>query len=477
MGAVMRYGCAGSLAALLLAGCATPPTATDLAGPAALAERGGGSFVSASADAFVGSAPRDDWWRLYESPALDVLIAEALAYNNELAEASANVAAARARLGEARAALWPSTTTAGGLTYGRESAAAQGLPATLPDNELYDAGLDVAYELDLFGRVRSGVAAARADADAAAARRDAAQIAVAAETARAYADFCSANAQIAVAERTIELQRETSDLTVRMEEAGRGTSLDVARAEAALQATRATLPQLRAARNSAAYRLGVLTGRPPAEGIALAGECTAAPRLDALLPVGDGAGLLARRPDVREAARSLDAALARVGVASADLYPRVTLGGSLGVSALSFDDLGSGESFRFGLGPLISWSFPNMAVARARIAGAEAETDAALARFQQTMLTALREAETALTVYANELDRVAALRGARDAAAEAARVSRLRFDSGAENFLTVLDAERTLAEAEAQLAQSEALLSSSQIDVFRALGGGWGVDR
>jgi NodT family efflux transporter outer membrane factor (OMF) lipoprotein len=464
-----------SLAAMLMAGCAMTPDA-DLTGADAIVDRAGGPFASASSEVFTAEGLRDDWWRLYDSPDLDRLIADAFAHNNDIAAASANLRAARARLGEARSALWPSTALGGSANYGRQSAAAQDVPGPLPDTESYDAGLDVAYELDLFGRVGSAVDAARADADVAEAARDSVRIAVAAETARAYADICSANRQIAVAEQTIDLQTQTFELTVGMEDAGRGTSLDVARAQAALEASRATLPQLRAARDSASYRLGVLTGRPPAEGPALAGGCATAPRLEALLPVGDGAALLGRRPDVREAERRLDAELARVGVSAADLYPRIALGGSIGTSALSFDDLGSDQSFRFGLGPLISWSFPNMAAAQARVEAAQATADAALAQFQQAMLIALQEAETALTNYANELDRTAALRRARDAAAEAARVSRLRFDNGAENFLAVLDAERTLATADAQLAQSEALLSTFQIDVFRALGGGWQPD-
>src|SRR5690606_26875674 len=166
----------------------------------------------------------------------------------------------------------------------------------------------------------------------------------------------------------------------------RGTALDVTRAEAAVQNTLATVPQLRTARASAAFRLGVLTGRPPAEGLALAGDCGNAPRLETLIPVGDGAGLLARRPDVRESARLLDAALARVDLAAADLYPRITLGGSLGASAMSLGDLGSEESLRFGLGSLISWSFPNVTAVRARLAATEAESEAAIAQFQQTIL-------------------------------------------------------------------------------------------
>ena len=161
-----------------------------------------------------------------------------------------------------------------------------------------------------------------------------------------------------------------------------------------------------------------------------------------------------------------------MNVATADLYPRISLGGSLGSTALDAGDLGDDASFRFSVGPLISWSFPNVFAARARIEQASAGSEAALATFDQTVLLALQETETALADYANELDRRAALEAARDEAARAARLSRLRFDAGADSFLAVLDAERTLAAADAQLAASDALVTTYQIALFKALAGG-----
>ena len=159
----------------------------------------------------------------------------------------------------------------------------------------------------------------------------------------------------------------------------------------------------------------------------------------------------------------------------ASLYPTIQLGGSLGATALDAGDLGDDAAFRFNVGPLISWSFPNIAATRARIAQAEAGTDIALANFDQTVLVALQETETALSAYANELDRRAALTTARDRAADAERLSRLRFDAGADSFLTLLDAQRTLAQADAALAESEAQVSNNQITLFKALAGGWGI--
>lgn len=455
-------------AAALLAACASAPTPV-----AEFPAAAGGDFVGLAQGPYTPGAPAADWWRLYDDPTLDALVAQALAENNELAAAAANLAQVRAALGEARAGRWPSTTVSAAGTYGEEPV---GMGGTGEAGEIYSAGLDVAYEVDLFGRVRSAIAAARADAQAAEAALEVVRISVAAETARAYADACSANAQITVAEQTIGLQQRTVELTQTLLSGGRGTGLDVARAQAALQGSRAALPPLRAARDGALFRLATLTGRTPAEASAAARACARPPQLNQPIPVGDGAGLLARRPDVRQAERQLAAAAARVGVATASLYPSITLGGSIGSTATDLGDLGGGDAFRFSVGPLISWSFPNIAVARARVAGAEAGAEAALARFDQAVLTALQETETALSAYANELDRRAALVAARDQAAEAARLARLRFDAGADSFLSVLDAERTLAQAEAALAQSEAQVASYQITVFKALAGGWSAD-
>jgi len=468
----IRILTATAFAALALASCAVGPGAPD----ATLPPSASGAFVGASTPAVTAEAARDDWWRLYDDPILDGLIRQALTENNDLEAAAANLRRVRGALGEARTGLLPSTVVGASGQYGRASAATVpggngGQP--LDEGETYDVGLDVAYEVDLFGRVGSSIRAAGADAEAAAAALEVVQVSVAAETARAYADACSANASIAVAERNIALQTDTADLTERLLAAGQGNGLDVARARSTLQTTRAILSPLRAQRDGALFRLATLTGRTPAEASEAARACARPPQLTRPIPIGDGAQLLARRPDVRRAERNLAAAAARVNVATADLYPRIVLGGSVGSTALDAGDLGNDSSFRFGIGPLISWSFPNVFAARARIEQASAGSDIALANFDQTVLTALEETETALTNYANELDRRNALREARDQAAQAVRLSRLRFDAGADSFLSVLDAERTLVGTEAQLANSEALVTTYQIALFKALAGGW----
>jgi outer membrane protein TolC len=190
------------------------------------------------------------------------------------------------------------------------------------------------------------------------------------------------------------------------------------------------------------------------------------------IPVGDGAGLLARRPDIRAAERRLAAATARIGVATADLYPRITLGGSIGSTATSFADIFSGGPLRWLLGPLLSWNV-NQAPARARIAGAEADMQAALATFDGTILRALEETETALSNYGRLLERRSALQSARDQALRAAEITRAQQREGTINSLELLDAERTFADSEAELARADAIIANAQVELFRTLGGGW----
>lgn len=452
--------------ALLLTACALGPRHTPPAVPPAAQA----SFIT-PAPASPDAAP-DDWWRLYDDPVLDDLIAQAFAANTDLRAATANLARARGLLLEALGGRLPSTNVTGSAVEARLAVPTPQGPQPF-ETPFYNLGLDMSYEIDLYGRVGSAIAASRAEAQAEAAALDTVRITVAAETARAYAEACAASRQRTIAEQSLQLQTDSFALTERRVAAGRDAPLDLARARAQLEATRATLPGFTAARQSALARLALLTGRPPAEVDPRAAACTAPPRLAQPLPVGDGAALLKRRPDIRQAERLLAAATARISVAIADLFPRITLGGSVSGQGVTTDAVFSQRGFAFSIGPAISWSFPNINTARARIRQSRAGAEAALASFDGTVLKALQETESALADYAATLDRQAALAEARRQSAEAARLTRLRYTAGSEPFLAVLDAERTLATAEAQLAETESQLATSQIMVFKALGGGW----
>lgn len=438
-------------------------------------EAGKGAFVSGPPTAFTQEAPTDQWWKLYNDPRLDSLVERALTVNTDLRVAEANLRVVRATLGEGRVGAYlPTTTVNASATRGR--AAANTIPGATtlqPEVDTYSAGLDVSYEVDFFGRGRHGVRALIADKASAVAARDVVRVSVAAETARAYADACSYNAQLAVALRTVGFQQNTRDLTKKLFDAGRGNGLDIARASAAYETARSAAPAFAAARDAALFRLATLVGVPPAQAPQEARDCTTPPQLTQPIPIGDGAGLLARRPDVRQAERALKGSAERVGVATADLFPTISFGGDLGVIGPTQDSLNERTANSYSFGPLLSWSFPNILGAHKRIAQASGRADAALATFDKTVLNALQETETALSDYANELDRRNALKNAADQSAEAARLAQLRFDAGSDSFLTLLDAQRSQAQADAAFASSEAATVSKQITLFKALGGGW----
>ncbi|HET9335071.1 MAG TPA: TolC family protein [Sphingomicrobium sp.] len=465
----MRRRFAIVAAALALAGCMVGPNYRSPV-PEAPAQS---PFLSVQSPAFTQDQPPGRWWSLFADPELDRLVEEALRNNTDLRVAAANLGRARAVLRETRSGLFPSAELNASATYQRQSGDQLGFQGVATQGESYDLGIDASYQLDLFGRIRRAIEASRADVGAAQAAFDVSRITVAAETARAYADACSAGRQLAVARETLRNQEQTYDLTRRLLEGGRATALETGQAGALLEQVRATVPTLEAQRDTALFRLSVLTGRPPADFPREVAACDAPPALARPVPVGDGAALLSRRPDVRQAERELAAATARVGVATASLYPSVTLGGSVGTSATSLSGLTSSDSFRFSVGPLISFSITNLVVGRHRIAQAEASAEGALANFEGTWLTALEETESALTRYARELDRREALRRGRTQSAEAVRVARLRYQAGRDSFQVVLDAERSLALLDAELARSEAQLSDYLVSLFLALGGGW----
>lgn len=456
-----------AVAALALSACATVPAAPESVLPA----RAEGPLVSAAVAGVAQTAVPKDWWRLYNNPDLDALIQTALANNRNLASAAANLEQVRAGLTEARAALLPSTTATAGGQYVRDPGFSPGDVET----DVYSLGFETAYEVDIFGRVSSSVEAARQDAAAAEAAYQSIALLVAGETARAWIDYCSGNIQLETAQSNYRLQEDTLGLTRTLFDAGRGIRLDVVQAEAALRRAEADIPSVRAARDAALFRLARLTGQTPKEMSQAVPACESMPQLVSLLPAGESASLIARRPDVRQAELQLAGAAARVGIATANLYPSVRIGGSVSTASLGgTQDMFSNDGLSFGIGPLISWKFPNIAASRAQLKAAEAGVDVALANFDEAFLTALEEAEVALTNYAAEKERYAALEASLRAAEEAAELARTRYRIGTDNFLSVLDAERTLIETRTSLAQSQAARASAEINIFLALGGGWG---
>ncbi|GAA4342785.1 efflux transporter outer membrane subunit [Pigmentiphaga soli] len=435
------------------------------------------SFAEAAAGPYAQDEAPAHWWRLYSDPVLDGLVEQAFAANTDLRVAQANLARAEAVAEEVGAQQRPSASVGASPTFGHASGVQALAPAARPrDRWSYGATAAVSYQVDLFGQIARAIESARADADSARAAYDATRVTVAAATARAYAGLCTAGMELGSARHSMEVQQESLDAVERLLAAGRGTRLDATRARAQLEQLRAALPPRAARRRAALYQLAALTGRAPAELPTGLADCATPPTLTQPIPVGDGAALLRRRPDIRQAERALAAATARIGVATGDLYPKITLGlnaGSAGPAAI----FGERGTYSWSLGPLISWTIPDTGAVQARIAQAEAGSQAALARFDASVLDALRETETALSAYARQLDREAALEAARAQSAEAAAQAERMYRAGRSDYLSVLDAQRTLAGAEQALAASRAELADDQIAVFLALGGGWERDQ
>jgi NodT family efflux transporter outer membrane factor (OMF) lipoprotein len=428
-------------------------------------------FVGASDKAFQSAPLPADWWRLYNDPLLDQLIAKAFAANTDLRVAAGNLERIRVALEEVEEKKRPDIDATVAPQYGRIAGASLGIPEVLPRTGLYDADIRISWQTDMWGRIRRAIEGAEADQEAMQAASDMAHVSVAADTTRAYVDACTAGYQLKVAQSSLDLQDKFVKLTGERIRRGRGTALESSRAAAQYEQLRANLPPLEARRRVALYRLAVLTGDVPSQFPQAVAACATPPRVAAVIPVGDGAALLRRRPDVRQAERQLASATARIGVATAELYPNISLGASFG-SVGMMSQFNDANTWKFSMGPLIQWSLPG-STARLHIKEAQIGTDVQLARFDGVVLNALRETESALTVYARELDRNAALKGARDQSALAARQSARLYDFGRTDFLSQLDADRTLAVAETQLAVSDAQLASDQVQLFLALGGGW----
>jgi NodT family efflux transporter outer membrane factor (OMF) lipoprotein len=433
-------------------------------------------LVSLNTSAEVPAPLPDAWWKLYDDSRLDGLVQEALSANRTLAAADANFAAARAVVSAANVNRYPSAAVSAVGLYGRDAVTDEILelgghrPQTI---WLLEDILQSSYEVDLFGRVHRAIEVANANADSLAAVRDSVRVVVAAETARAYAAVCALGEQIDVADQSLAVVTHEADITVQRYAAGANSEYDVIRSQALVPQVRASIPELEGQRRAALFELTALLGRTPAEAPDDLNACRTPPRVAALIPVGDGSTLIKRRPDVRQAERRLAAATAEIGVVTADLYPTIRLVGLYGGAAPEVNQLNTNIGRTWGVGPTISWSFPNMAGPRARVRQAKAEQAAALATFDQVVLTALKETEQALALYSAALDNRQSLGEARDKVQAAYRMAHDQFLAGSISSLDLLTTEQLLVSVDAAVAASDAALVKDQIAVFKALGGGW----
>jgi multidrug efflux system outer membrane protein len=452
-----------TLVTLFLAACAVGPNYhAPLTAPALV--------QNAQSTAFVARTPEALWWQEFEDPELDTLVRRALAANLDLRSAYDRVRAARAVFVERNLDYAPHVQLDG--TYSHFDQQQPGFGPGRINAQSDSLGFDAAWEIDLFGHVRRSVEAARADLDAERANYQDAQVIVAAEVARNYFELRGAQKRLAVARENLATENQTLELTQLLDETGRGSELDVQRSRARRSATEATIPPLTAAEKQAAYRLAVLLSERPGqldEELRPAAVATYAKAL----PIGDPTELLRRRPDVRAAERQLAAATARVGVATADLFPRVNVTGFVGFLSGDVGRLfGAGDNARaWSVTPTISWAAFDFGSVHARLRASEAQSDAAAANYQKVVLTALEDTENSFVAYSSRQAQLKSLSEQAQASRRAADIAEIQYREGVADFLVLLDAQRTQLDAEDSVAQAETAVNVSVVAIYKALGG------
>jgi len=449
------------VAAVFVSGCSVrKPYAAPVVTPVVLGQAAGPEFAQQAYD------PR--WWRLFEDPVLERLEAAALASNLDIRQAVARVEQARAMFRDAELDRYP--VAAVGASVDVREQVVPGFVAEPLRTNTYRAGLQAFWELDFFGGIKSSVQSAQAEAQGLEVSLEDVRVVVAAEVARSYFFLRGLQQQLAVAERSLTNQREALRLTGVRRDAGVGEEQDVASAAASVAAVEASIPPLRAGLAVQRHRLAVLVGVRPGDLVEDLAPRAYAP-LVTTLPVGETGELLRRRPDVRAAERRLAAATAREGIAAADLYPRVSISGVVGLLAGRGNLFARAASRQWAVTPALSWVGSDLGGARARLRGSEAATREVLARYDQTVLRAIEEAENALVGYREAQAQLERLMDQARQSARSADLARTRYREGLTDFLDLLVAERMHLGAEDAVARVEAGVFGSVVDVYKALGG------
>ncbi|UVL80071.1 TolC family protein [Pseudomonas putida] len=415
----------------------------------------------------------EQWWALFQAPPLNHWVQQALAHNQDLAQAEANVQAMLAGIAEFDARRWPSTSMGFAATYGKsadDQTLAEATDSHAPSQWQFNPGIELAYQLDVWGQVRAAIERARAQAEASAAALDLVRLQVVAQTTRAYIDQCVYAARLDEAKQSLQTLDHSVQLSERQRQAGVATALDSERLLGLREQVRAQLPMLVARRQMALYELSMLSGQAS---VADTATCTVIPTLSAPLPAGDGWHLLERRPDVRQAERELQAASLEIDIVRADLYPKVSFGASLTSSDHHLANLGDSRAVMFGIGPLIRWEFPNMKANRARIGKAEALQQAQVARYHGVALSALKDVRQALARYDGEQQRLQALDAALAHSQRGYALTQGNYRAGTVDGLALLDSERELIRLRASHVEARGRLAQAQVNLFRALGGRW----
>jgi multidrug efflux system outer membrane protein len=460
------------LGGALLNGCAVGP---DYKLPSTETPK---TFARADSPEFSIHGVEVNWWTLFKDKQLNTLVDQTIQHNFSLRAARANILEARALYLQTVLNLAPIVTSHANYTDQKRSVGALNNLSYAPRAlKLYNVGFDALWELDIFGRVRRSVEASNDEVEIQEATLRDLSVSLIAEVARNYFELRGLQNQLAVALKNTENQTKTLEITRIRLEGGRGTELDTSRATAQLDSTRAIIPPLEAGIYRAIHRLSVLTGQLPDTLTKTLLISAPLPKIPEIIQIGNPAELLRRRPDIRIAERSLAAATASIGVATADLFPRVTFVGTIALEASMLSAVGAKGSDSYLLGPRISWAAFDLGHVYARIKAANANAESSLAQYQQTVLNALEETENALENYNRERARQALLFSAAQASVRAEELAQLRFNEGVSDFLTVLDTELRLLDDQDKLAQSETTTATALAAVYKALGGGWEVSK
>ena len=456
---------------LALAACTVGPdyVRPTYAEPAQFAQAG--AVTAAGTDIAATDA---EFWRSFGDPLLTRLVDDALVANHDLRIALAHYDRANALLRGARFDYLPTITAQATASDGRASAdQLPGVPREARDGRSYDVAAVASWELDVFGRVRRGVEASRAETAASAADLSALQVAIVGEVADSYLTLRGLQERLRVARENADNQRETLRLVDARFDAGRGTEFDTSRVRAQLEGTLANVPAIEAEVAVTMHRLAVLTGRTPDALIPELETPAPLPALPGKLDAGTPGELLRRRPDVAAAEQRLHAATARIGVATADLFPRFTLGGLIGSQAIDSSALFERDSETRLVALGIDWSFLDVGRVRAHIAAADADAEGELARYQQSVLLALEDTENALVRHGRARSEDEHRERAAIDSANAARLARVRYEAGAADLFEVLDAERTQLQAQDAFAAARTRSATSVVALYRAMAGGW----
>lgn len=454
--------------ALLLSSCAVGP---DYQLPS-LGEITGWSRAESAASVIVPAKNiESEWWKTFNDPTLTVLITDAAMHNHDIRIALASIDEARAQRRGTRADFYP--TVGANLEAQRTKNSSRDGARSDDARNRFDASLDASWEPDIFGGVRRSVEAADARVEASTADYHDVMLSVFAEVARSYFELRGAQKRIAVTQQNIEVLRQVEQLAQNRYDAGAVSAFDVAQARGERETNEAMLPNLEAEMTAGIYRLSVLTGKPPEAQLAALKATAPLPMPPDAVPVGLKSDILLRRPDVKRAERALAAATADISGATAELFPRFPLTGSVGTTALTFGELFASGGFTYFVAQAITAPLFQGGRLRAAIDAADARQRQMLAAYEQTVIAALEDAESSLVRYGKEWETLKGLLNAEASRMEAARIAHLRYESGNEDFLVVLDAERSLIATQDAIIQSETRILTKLTQLYKALGGGW----